>query len=197
LLQRAVNVDKRQARVGPTGHFNSMPDVARNERELADAKAQRQLERLEISRASSRYDLLLGLTGAVSQEEVALFEAIDRLFRKALRDHAADLRAKKTEARDADIDFQILWNLAAGKSQRAVAAHFGIKQQLVNRIKQTRLQTIYADVIKPLTPTISRPAPQGLTSGTSEPFGGNTIYVSEQRNFRSMGRDRTTRAWDK
>ena len=41
LLQRAVNVDKRQARVGPTGHFNSMPDVAHNERELADAEAQK------------------------------------------------------------------------------------------------------------------------------------------------------------
>jgi hypothetical protein len=93
LLQRCVNIDRRQARIGPTGHFNSMPEIARNERELADAEAQRQLERLEISRTTSRYDLLLGLTGAVSREEIALLEAVDRTFRMALRDHAADLRA--------------------------------------------------------------------------------------------------------
>jgi hypothetical protein len=142
LLQRCVNIDKRQSKVWPTGYINSMPEVARNERELADAEAQRQLERLEISRTATRYDLLLGLTGTVSQEEVTLLEAVDRTFRMALRDHAADLRAKKTEARDPDVDYQILWHLASGKSQRSVAAHFGIKQQLVARIKQTRLQTI-------------------------------------------------------
>jgi hypothetical protein len=193
ILARATNISRRQGRVGPSGYFNSMPDVVHNTQELLDAANQR---RLEISKTTSRDDLLLGLTGTPSREEIALLEAVDHLFRLALRDHAADLRAKKTEARDADIDFQILWNLAAGKSQRAVAAHFGIKQQLVNRIKATRLQTIYRDVVKPLTPTISRPAPQGIQSGTSEPFGGNTIYENEQRHFRSIGRDRTTQKWD-
>jgi hypothetical protein len=184
LLQRAVNIDRRQGRVGPSGHFNAMPDVAHNERELADAETQRQLERLEISKTTSRYDLLLGLTGAVSQEEFALLEAIDKTFRLALRGHAEDLRAKKTEARDPDIDFQILWWLAAGKSQRKVADHFGIKQQLVNRIKRTRLQTIYREVIEPLMPAVSRPAPKGIHSGTSEPFGGNPVYVADQPYFR-------------
>ena len=185
LLQRCVNIDRRQARIGPTGHFNSMLEIARNERELADAEAQRQLERLEISRAASRYDLLLGLTGAVSREEIALLETVDRTFRKALRDHAADLRSKRTEARDSDIDFQILWQLAAGESQRKVAAHFGIVQQLVTRIKETRLKTIYRAVIEPLKPTVSRPAPKGIHSGTtSEPFGGNAVYVADQPYFR-------------
>jgi hypothetical protein len=184
LLQRCVNIDRRQARIGPTGHFNSMPEIARNERELADAEAQRQLERLEISRATSRYDLLLGLTGAVSREEIALLDAVDRTFRMALRDHAADLRAKKTEARDPDVDYQILWHLAAGNSQRKVAAYFVIQQQLVARIKQTRLKTIYRDVIEPLKPAVSRPAPAGIHSGTSEPFGGNAVYVADQPYFR-------------
>jgi hypothetical protein len=184
LLQRCVNIDRRQARTGPTGYFNSLPDVVHNERELADAEAQRQLERLEISRATSRFDLLLGLTGAVSREEIALLDAVDHTFRAALRGHADELRAKKTEARDPDVDFKILWELAAGNSQRKVAAYFGIQQQLVARIKQTRLKTIYRDVIEPLKPTISRPAPAGIHSGTSEPFGGNPIYVADQPYFR-------------
>jgi hypothetical protein len=147
LLQRAVNIDHRQCRVGPTGYFNSMSDVVHNAQELLDAANQRALE---ISKTISRNDLLLGMTGPPSREEIALLEAVDH----------------------------------SGRSQRAVAAHFGIKQQLVNRIKATRLQTIFRDAIKPLQPTISRPAPKGIISGTSEPFGGNPVYVADQPYFR-------------
>ena len=106
-------------------------------------------------------------------------------FRAALRGHAEDLRAQKTEARDPDIDFKILWQLAAGKSQRKVAADFGIKQQRVGMIKRSSLVSIiYRDVIKPLQLTVSRPAPKGIQSGTSEPFGGNPVYVADQPYFR-------------
>jgi hypothetical protein len=193
LLQRCANIDRRQARVGPTGHFNSMPDVVHDERELADAEAQRQLERLEISKATSRYDLLLGLTGAVSQEEIALLEAVDKTYRAALRGHAADLRSKGTEARDPDIDFQILWWLAAGRSQRKIAKHFKIAQPLVARIKRTRLQNIYAAVIDQIIPKmVTRPAPNGIRDpASSNPFGNFAVMESEQRNYRSYGREST------
>jgi hypothetical protein len=141
-------------------------------------------------------ELLLGLTGPPSRDELALLEAVDKTYRAALCGHAKELQDKKTETRDPDIDFQILWQLAAGKSQRKVAADFGITQQRVGMIKRSRLAIIYRDVIKPLQPTVSRPAPKGMRSGYSEPFGGNLIYVGEQRNFRTIGRDRTTSKWD-
>jgi hypothetical protein len=65
-------------------------------------------------------------------------------------------------------------------------------------IKRSRLAIIYRDVIKPLMPTVSRPAPKGMGSGNSVPFnfGGREVFEGEQRNFRTYGRDRTTTNWD-
>jgi hypothetical protein len=184
LLERAVNIDRREGRVGPVGPVSAMPAVLHNARELHDAAMQRQLEIADPKTTSREYDLLIGLSGPPSREELTLLDTVDKTFRMALRGHAADLRAKNTEARDPDIDFQILWWLAAGRSQRKIAEHFGIKQQLVNRIKRTRLQIIYREAIEPLIPTVSRPAPKGIHSGTSEPFGGNTLYTADQPYFR-------------
>lgn len=197
LLQRAANIERRQAKVGPTGFRNSMPVVLHNARELADAATQRALEISKPETTAREYDLLIGLSGPPSRDEIALLEVVDKTYRMALRGHAAELRAKKTETRDPDVDFQILWWLAAGRSQRKIAAHFGIKQQLVNRIKRTRLQTIYREVIEPLMPTVSRPVPKGIKSDNPDnQFGGRIVYVSEQRNYRTIGRDRTTRNQD-
>jgi hypothetical protein len=191
ILQRAANIDRRQAKVGPTSVRSAMPAVLHNARELADAESQRQIELTDPKTTTREYDLSLGLSGPPSREEIALLQATDKTFRAALRGHAEDLRAKKTEARDPDIDFQILWHLAAGKSQREVARQYGIKQQRVGMIKRSRLLIIYRDVIKPLQPTVSRPAPKGMRRGKSEPFGNIAIYVAEQRNFRSYGREST------
>jgi hypothetical protein len=184
LLQRAASIERRQARVGPTGFRNSMPGVLHNARELADAANQRALEIAKPETMDRERELLLGLTGPPSRDELALLEAVDRTYRAALRGHAEDLRAQRTEARDADVDFKILLELAAGKSQRKVAADFGIKQQRVGMIKRSRLAIIYRDVIKPLQPTVSRPAAKGIQSGTSEPFGGNPVFVADQPYFR-------------
>jgi hypothetical protein len=192
LLQRAVNIDRRQARVGPDGYRNAMPDVLHNERELADQEAQRLKERLEISKVTTRYDLLLGLTGSVSQEEIALLDTVDRTFRAALREHAADLRAQGTTTRDPHVDFQVLWWLAAGRSQRKIAQHFKIAQPLVARIKRTRLQNIYAAVIDQVIPKVTKAAPAGIRDAASaNPFGNFDVFEAEQRNFRSYGREST------
>jgi hypothetical protein len=198
LLQRAANIERRQAKVGPTGFRNSMPTVLHNARELHDAAMQRALEIAKAETMDHERDLLLGLTGPPSRDEIALLEAVDKTYRAALRGHAEDLRAQGTEARDADLDLKILWQLAVGKSQRKVAADFGIKQQRVGMIKRSRLAIIYRDVIKPLMPTVSQPAPKGMGSGDSVEFnfGGRTVYEGEQRNFRTYGRDRTTTNWD-
>jgi hypothetical protein len=191
LLQRAANIDRRHAKVGPNGARSAMPSVLHNERELQDAANQRALELADPKTTSRECDLLLGLSGPPSREEISLLDAVDKTYRMALRGHAKELQDQNTTARDPDVDYQILWHLAAGKSQRAVAKQYGIKQQRVGMIKRSRLAIIYRDVIKPLQPTVSRPAPKGLRSGTSEPFGGNTIYEAEQRNFRSYGREDT------
>ena len=136
--------------------------------------------------------MLIGLSGLPSRDELALLDTIDRTFRAALREHAADLRAKKTESRDPDIDFQILWWLAAGRSQRKIAQHFKIKQALVARIKRTRLQNIYAAVIDQVIPKVTRAAPAGIRdTASSNPFGNFAAYEAEQRNFRSYGREST------
>jgi hypothetical protein len=121
---------------------SAMPTVLHDERELADAASQRALELANPTTTNRDYDLLLGLSGPPSREEIALLEATDKTFRMALRGHAAELKAKNTEARDPDIDFQILWALAAGQSQREVAKRFGIKQQRVGRIKRSRLAVV-------------------------------------------------------
>jgi hypothetical protein len=198
LLQRAASIERRQAKVAPTGFRNSMPAVLHNSRELHDAAMQRALEIAKPETMDHERDLLLGLSDTPSRDEIAVLEAVDKTYRAALRGHAEDLRAQGTEARDADVDFKILWQLAAGRSQRKVAADFGIKQQRVGMIKRSRLAIIFRNAIKPLMPTVSRPAPKGMESGNSVPFnfGGREVYEGEQRNFRTYGRDRTTTNWD-
>jgi hypothetical protein len=198
LLQRAANIDRRQAKIGPNSVRSAMPSVLHNERELQDAANQRALELADHETTSRQCDLLLGLSGPPSREEIALLDAVDKTYRMALRGHAKELKDKNTETRDSDIDYQILWHLAAGKSQRAVARQYGIKQQRIGMIKRSRLAIIYRDVIKPLMPTVSRPAPKGMGSGNSVPFnfGGRTVYEGEQRDYRTIGRDRTTRNQD-
>jgi hypothetical protein len=191
LLERAAKIDRLEGRIGPAGPICAMPVVLHNPRELADAENQRALAIADPETTSRHLDILLGLTGAPSRDELALLDAVDRTFRAALLDHAAELRAKKTEARDPDIDFQILWWITSGRTQRKIAKHFGIKQQLVDRIKRTRLQTIYR-VIEPLQPTVKRPAPGGIRDAeNSYPFGNFAVFEAEQRNFRSYGREDT------
>lgn len=193
LLQRAVNIDRRQSKVGPAGYRNSMPTIVHSEREIYDAEVQRQIHAAEPDTTTHEYELLIGLSGTPSREEVALLEAVDRTFRKALTKHSDDLRERKTETRDPIIDYQILWQLAAGLSQRHVAKRFGIKQPLVARIKRERLVVIYREVIEQVRPKVSRAAPAGIrdSNGSSDGFDNYTIFVAEQRNLRSYGREST------
>ena len=192
LLERAANIDRREGRIGPVGPVSAMPAVKHNARELQDAAMQRALEIAKPETTSREYDLLIGLSGPPSRDELALLDTIDRTFRAALREHAAALRAKKTETRDPDIDYQILWWLAAGRSQRKIAKHFKIKQPLVARIKRTRLQNIYAAVIDQVIPKVTRAAPAGIKdSKSTNHFGNFTAYEAEQMNYRSYGREDT------
>jgi hypothetical protein len=192
LLERAANIDRREGRVGPVGPVSAMPAVLHNARELQDAANQRALEIAKPETTTREYDLLIGLSGTPSRDEPTLLDTIDRTFRAALREHAVDLRAKKTETRDPDVDYQVLWWLAAGRSQRKIAQHFKIKQPLVARIKRTRLQNIYAAVIDQVIPKVTRAAPAGVRdAASSNPFGNFDVFEAEQRNYRSYGREST------
>jgi hypothetical protein len=111
LLQRAANIDRRQAKIGPNSVRSAMPSVLHNERELQDAANQRALELADHETTSRQCDLLLGLSGPPSREEIALLDAVDKTYRMALRGHAKELKDKNTETRDPDIDYQILWHL--------------------------------------------------------------------------------------
>ena len=63
-------------RVGPAGFRNSMPAVMHNSRELHDAAMQRALEIAKPETMDRERELLLGLTGPPSRDELALLEAV-------------------------------------------------------------------------------------------------------------------------
>jgi hypothetical protein len=180
LLRLAVDIDNREKRLGPNGFRNSMPAFARSREELSDAYAQRLIDIAEGAK----------FTCEPSGPELDLLAAIDKVFRGALRDHAVKMQDAGKVTRGPNADFQMLWDLASGKSQRTVARELGISQPRVAHIKRTHLATIWR-AIRP--PMIARPAPGGFKQPTCEApqSEGFTNYVATDLLTFVGGREKT------
>ena len=161
-----------------------MPTVIHTTEERREALAQRQLE---IEKGDDPEDVF-GYRPP-STGELTVLATVDSAFRETLW----ECRCGKGEGcgyvcgAKPDRDWQIIWRLASGKSQRKVAAEFGIKQPTLAYIKERSIHLIWK-AIKPLvTKRRARPAGIGDPAGPSE----DNFVTSHYYTFVPIGRETT------
>jgi hypothetical protein len=150
MIRLAVNIDRRERRVLPSGYLNGWPDIARTVEEEREAWLQRAAEMDEARKPGGDYEAVIGVSSRPGGGELGFLDTVDRTFREALRGYAKEVVREGNPRRDPDVDFKMLWRLAEGIPQRKVAKEFGLTQPRLAAIKRTRTATIFHDLIEPL-----------------------------------------------